>query len=212
MFGYKTVSTTGRGEYTEKKSRFLAEAVHVETAGEAEAYLESVRKAHYDARHHCFAYIAGEPGTTDEIMRSGDDGEPSGTAGKPMLEILTGEGLHRTLLVVTRYFGGVLLGTGGLVRAYTKASKEALANAEVLELVRGTEAKITCSYPAYDRLLYHLSNEGVTPFDTFFHERVSFAILFPEDEEETLFTLITRLTEGQAEFQVTKRQVFAPKK
>ena len=116
---YRTIAHEGYSEITEKKSRFLGEAVRAATLKEAEEYIAAVRKRHYDARHHCFAFCVGEPGTPDEIWRSSDDGEPSGTAGKPMLEILKGRELHRTLLVVTRYFGGTLLGTGGLVRAYS---------------------------------------------------------------------------------------------
>ena len=134
---YTTIRVSGTGEYIEKKSKFIGEVHFAKTLPEAEAFLQAARKRYYDARHHCFACITGEPGTPSEILRSNDDGEPGGTAGKPMLEVLTGAGLHYAAAVVTRYFGGTLLGTGGLVRSYTQAVKAALENAEIVTVTRG---------------------------------------------------------------------------
>lgn len=121
---YKIVCERGYGEYEEKKSRFLAEIVPASSIEEAMAFVESIRKKHYDARHHCFAYVIGR---NKEMTRYSDDGEPGGTAGKPILEVLLGADVTDTVAVVTRYFGGTLLGTGGLVRAYTQAAKEGMA-------------------------------------------------------------------------------------
>ena len=158
---YKTVIKDGFSEVVEKKSRFLGEAVHAETLADAEAYIAAVKKRHYDARHHCFAFVVGEPGTPGEIARSSDDGEPSGTAGKPMLEVLTGRQLHKTLLVVTRYFGGTLLGTGGLHRAYSAAAKEAAEAAEIAEVKLGMRLMVTCSYTLLGKLQYLFAGEGI---------------------------------------------------
>ena len=120
---YKTVYRGGEGEIVEKKSRFIATVRPVHSEEEVLAFIEEVKKKYWDARHNCFAYVIG---VTNPTLRCSDDGEPAGTAGKPMLDVLTGEGLHDTAVVVTRYFGGTLLGTGGLVRAYQGAVKEGL--------------------------------------------------------------------------------------
>ena len=111
------------GEIVEKKSRFIAQIAPVETEEEAYAFIEKIKKKHYDARHNCFAFSVG---AEMPLLRFSDDGEPQGTAGKPMLELIQNSGIHDICVVVTRYFGGTLLGTGGLVRAYTQATKEAL--------------------------------------------------------------------------------------
>ena len=117
----KTVYEGGEGEITEKKSRFIATVCPVHSEEEALAFIEKMKKKYWDARHNCYAYILGE---NQSCMRSSDDGEPQGTAGHPMLDVLTGEKLYDVAVVVTRYFGGVLLGTGGLVRAYSKAVQD----------------------------------------------------------------------------------------
>jgi len=195
---YRTCAHEGFSEIVEKKSRFLGEAVRCSTLEEAEAYIAKVRKQHYDARHHCFAYVVGEPGTPDEIVRSSDDGEPSGTAGKPMLEILTGRNLHRTLLVVTRYFGGTLLGTGGLVRAYSAAAKAAVEEAGIVTVRQGIRLRIDCTYPAYGKFQYLFAKEGIAIDSTEFGEQVSVSIVAPAKEEERIRKLISETTDGAA--------------
>lgn len=127
MDKYYIVSKGGEGEITEKKSRFIAHVLPVESEEEALLQIENIKKKYWDARHNCFAFIMGK---NNEIQRFSDDGEPQGTAGKPILEVLMGENLRNTLIVVTRYFGGTLLGTGGLVRAYGLSSKEGLKRSE----------------------------------------------------------------------------------
>ena len=134
MQTYKILLKGGQGEIVEKKSRFIATIEPVSTEEEAAAFIELTKKKYWDARHNCTAMIIGRHG---EITRCSDDGEPSGTAGRPMLEVLTGEGLHNIVVVVTRYFGGTLLGTGGLVRAYSQAVKEGLCNCEIGILAEG---------------------------------------------------------------------------
>lgn len=126
---YRTVLGHGESEIVEKKSRFLAEVSHIDTEEEALEFIEKIRKKHYNATHHCYAYVLGE---RFELQRFSDDGEPGGTAGKPMIDVLTGEGIHDTVVVVTRYFGGTLLGTGGLVRAYSGAAKEGLLASTII--------------------------------------------------------------------------------
>ena len=123
MDSFKTISQNGEILIIEKKSKFIATVMQVHTVEEADQYMQQLRKKYYDATHNCFAYQIGEH---NEFQRSSDDGEPQGTAGKPILEVLKGEGIRNTLICVTRYFGGTLLGTGGLVRAYGKAAKEGL--------------------------------------------------------------------------------------
>ncbi|MBQ3786637.1 MAG: YigZ family protein [Lachnospiraceae bacterium] len=139
----RTVYKGGEGEYEEKKSRFIAHVTPVKDADEAAAFINSIKKQYWDARHNCSAFIVGERG---ELTRSSDDGEPSGTAGKPMLELLKSERLTGVCVVVTRYFGGVLLGTGGLIRAYTAAVKAGLENCVIMEKRRGTVLTVRGDY------------------------------------------------------------------
>ncbi|MBR4174234.1 MAG: YigZ family protein [Lachnospiraceae bacterium] len=139
----RTVYKGGEGEYEEKKSRFIAHVSPVKDADEAAAFINSIKKQYWDARHNCSAFIVGERG---ELTRSSDDGEPSGTAGKPMLELLKSERLTGVCVVVTRYFGGVLLGTGGLIRAYTAAVKAGLENCVIMEKRRGTILTVRGDY------------------------------------------------------------------
>ena len=131
---YRIVYTGGSGEIVEKKSRFIADIRPVSTEEEALAFIEEIRKKYWDARHHCYAYILGERG---QYSRCSDDGEPSQTAGRPMLDVLAGEELTDVCAVVTRYFGGTLLGTGGLVRAYSGAVKEGISHCVLMEKSMG---------------------------------------------------------------------------
>ena len=140
---YKVVYQAGSGEYEEKRSRFIANVAPVSSEEEATAFIESIRKKYYDARHNCPAFIIGR---NRELTRCSDDGEPSGTAGKPILEVLLSAGVTNVAVVVTRYFGGTLLGTGGLVRAYTQATKEGLADAGIATMRFGKELTIGIDY------------------------------------------------------------------
>ena len=167
---YKIVYAGGEGEIVEKKSRFIATVVPVETEEEALAFIESMRKKYWNATHNCFAYAIGE---RQEILRCSDDGEPQGTAGKPMLDILNSYGLTDCLLVVTRYFGGVLLGTGGLIRAYQAAAKEGIKNSDVAQVCDGITAVITTDYNAYGKLQYICNDNNVDIIDTDFGANVT---------------------------------------
>ena len=148
MTDYLVPAGFGRGEYTEKRSRFIGQIWPVESEAEALERIAAVRKEHYDARHTCFACIVREGG----IVRYGDDGEPQGTAGQPILAVLTGASLTNVCCTVTRYFGGVLLGTGGLVRAYTAAAKAALSDAGISRMALWHCETIRCPYPMYERV------------------------------------------------------------
>ncbi len=205
---YKTVKSSGEGEYIEKKSRFIGEAVHVESMEEVEEYIAGVRKKYYDARHHCFAFAVGEAGTPQEIVRFGDDGEPSGTAGKPMMEVLCGHELHNTLLVVTRYFGGTLLGTGGLVRSYTAASQAALENAEILTMVHGKRLRISCTYPAFGKFQYLFAQENLPMRNVEYAEGVTFDLLIRLGEEGRIAKLVSETTDGRGECEEVEELLF----
>ena len=152
---YRILLSGGQGEYEEKKSRFIATVRSVQTEEEAVSFIEEMKKKYWDARHNCSAFCIGSRG---ELTRCSDDGEPSGTAGRPMLEVLLGSGVRNVAVVVTRYFGGVLLGTGGLVRAYTQAVKEGLAACEIGIMRQGTELLIEAEYNDIGKVLYLLGN------------------------------------------------------
>ena len=153
--------------------------------------LAEVRKEYPNATHYCTALITGN------IQRSNDDGEPSGTAGLPMLECLRHKDLDNVLLVVVRYFGGTLLGTGGLVRAYSDAAKEALANAEVGELISCVKRCFRFAYPEYDKIRFLLEKEEITDFETEYGSDISITVYIPEDKDEDILRKITDTTKGQ---------------
>lgn len=193
---YRTFRQRGSSEVVEKKSRFIGEAVRVASAEEAEAYIAGVRKKYYDARHHCYAFIAGPPGTPDEVKRSGDDGEPSGTAGRPMLEILEGRELHNALIVVTRYFGGTLLGTGGLVRAYSAAAREAAEDAQTVRMCDGVRLRIHCTYGQLGKFQYRFAQENIRIEDTQYGEEVDLDVIVPAAEENRVRGMTVEMTDG----------------
>lgn len=157
-------------EIVEKKSRFIGQIFPIHSEEEAQRIVNEIRKKHYDARHHCFAYVLGEK---NEIERCSDDGEPSGTAGRPMLDLLVGAGVHDALAVVTRYFGGVLLGTGGLVRAYSAATKEALQKCDIREKEAGYRTTILTDYVDFGKIQYLAVNLGLSEENVEYGEKVS---------------------------------------
>lgn len=192
---YKTVYEGKEGEIIEKKSRFIATVACVHSEEEALKFIESVRKKYWDARHHCYAYVIGEQG---ELKRCSDDGEPGGTAGKPILEVITGEELCNVVLVVTRYFGGTLLGTGGLVRAYSSAAKEGLASSVIITKIPGVKLHIGTDYTGLGKIQYILGQRGLGALDAVYTEKVELGVLIPEKILEDVKTEITESTNGQA--------------
>lgn len=192
---YKTIYEGASTEISEKKSRFIADVFLISSEEEAMSILEGVRKKYWDARHHCWAYVFGE---TQILERCSDDGEPSGTAGKPILEVIKGENLRNVMVIVTRYFGGTLLGTGGLVRAYTAASKEGLLCSHIITKIFGFKLKITTDYTGLGKIQYLLGKRGLTTLDSIYTHQVEVIVLIPEEEEKQLLLEITEATNGQA--------------
>ena len=196
---YKIVYSGGEGEIIEKKSRFIAAIAPAESEEEALAFIESVRKKHYDARHNCPAFIIGQ---NKELTRCSDDGEPSGTAGKPILEVLLGAGLTNTVVVVTRYFGGTLLGTGGLVRAYTQAVQEALKNVGIATMRYGSVISIETDYTDLGKIQYLLGNKGISVADSLYTDKVTLKIQIPKEQAEPLMKELTEQTAGRVHCEV----------
>lgn len=210
--GIRTVYRMGTGELVEKKSRFLSFMYGVESEEEIGLILEEMRKKYWDARHVCYAYVLGNRG---EQQRFSDDGEPSGTAGKPLLDVLTGAGLTGVLVIVVRYFGGVLLGTGGLVRAYTGAARAALETAVVITKRAARILCITLDYTAFGKVQYLLNQEEITIAETEYADNVFLKVPVPLEKYDTIRAKIVDVTSAAAEiedgdeiyFAVVDRQV-----
>lgn len=191
---YKIVYAGGVAQIIEKKSRFIATVLPVETEEEALAFIESLCKKYWDATHNCYAYVVGE---RNEIQRCSDDGEPSGTAGRPMMDVLAGAGVHNAAVVVTRYFGGTLLGTGGLIRAYSLAVQEGLAAAEVITRIPGVKLKLTAEYTELGKIQYLLGEKGLTAQDAVYTEKVELTVLVPEADAAGIRESLTEETNGR---------------
>lgn len=194
---YHTIYKGGNGEIVEKKSRFIAEVHPVTSEEEAMEILEQTRKQYWDARHHCWAYIIGRNPAAE---RMSDDGEPAGTAGHPMLDVLLGEGIHNTAVVVTRYFGGTLLGTGGLVRAYSKSVQAGLAASTVLEKKKGFLLAMETDYSGIGKIQYLLGQRGLLITDSQYTDKVTVETLVPQEELVSVKEEITEGTNGKTVF------------
>ncbi|MCM1106003.1 MAG: YigZ family protein [Blautia sp.] len=193
--GYRTVYTGGEGEIVEKKSRFIATVRPVETEEEASAFVAEMKKKYWDARHNCSAFVLGE---RQEISRCSDDGEPAQTAGRPILDVLLKEGLTNTAVVVTRYFGGVLLGTGGLVRAYQAAAQAGLAESVLIEKCRGRKLVIHTDYSGMGKLNYFFAQQKLPVLEVEYGAEVVITVLAPEEKKESVFQDIVEQTNGGA--------------
>lgn len=180
---YQVIYRPGYGEYEEKKSRFIASISPAASQEEAAAFIDSVKKKYYDARHNCSAFVIGR---NQELTRCNDDGEPGGTAGKPMLEVLLSAGVTNAAAVVTRYFGGTLLGTGGLVRAYTQALQAALGDAETALMRYGTEMTLYMDYTDAGKVQHLMAGLPVRILDSRYTDKVEFDIRVPKEEEESV--------------------------
>ena len=198
----------GTGEIEEKKSRFIAHIFSVENEDEAEQYINAVRKKYWDARHNCYAYIIGDNG---QVQRFSDDGEPQGTAGKPILDIISTSCLTNCLIVVTRYFGGGLLGTGGLIRAYQAASKAGLEIAETAVVSSGITAVIVTDYNVYGKLQYICNDIGVDIMDTDFGADVTIKLAAAEEKAGILEKRITDAFSGNVVMEDKKNVKFCKK-
>ena len=205
---YRVLLSDGEGEFIEKKSRFIATVKIVHTEAEATAFIDEMKKKYWNATHNCSAFVIGEKA---ELTRCSDDGEPSGTAGRPMLEVLLGEGIRNVAVVVTRYFGGILLGTGGLVRAYTQAVKEGLDSCKKGVMCYGTRLAIKASYTDIGKIQYILGQENIPIENSVYAEDVELTILFAEIKENELVKKITEATNARAKISVIERLYFVDK-
>ena len=203
---YKTIYAGGEGEITEKKSRFIATVRLVEKEEDALAFIEEMKKKYWEARHNCYAYSIGEH---REFTRCSDDGEPSGTAGRPMLDVILGEDIYNVAVVVTRYFGGVLLGTGGLVRAYSGAVQAGLGESTVIEKHHGISLALTADYTAIGKLQYIAAENQLPVLDTEYTDRVIMHLLVPNDQVGRIQKVITEATSGRTKMEKEKELYFA---
>lgn len=192
---YRVLIQGGIGQIVEKKSKFLATVRGCETEEEAAAFVEEMKKKYWDASHNCSAFVIGSRG---ELTRCSDDGEPGGTAGRPMLEVLLSEGIRNVAVVVTRYFGGTLLGTGGLVRAYSQAVREGLKACKIGTMRYGCEMCIGTDYNAVGKILYLLQRQGIEPFESDYGEEVRLKIRIPMPLKEQMYKDLADATDGRA--------------
>ncbi|GAW99802.1 YigZ family protein [Secundilactobacillus mixtipabuli] len=191
---YLTIKTGGSHELEIKKSRFVCSLQRVTTKEEADAFIASIRQKNPKANHNCFAYLLGEH---DEIQRESDDGEPSGTAGVPILEVLKRMAIHDVVAVVTRYFGGIKLGAGGLIRAYSNSTSRAIEQVGLVKKVLQRDLILTVSYANYEKLSYHLEQQQINVLDTNYGSDVTVTIAVDLEVVEQVQTAITNLLSGQ---------------
>lgn len=196
----------GQGDITEKKSRFIATVRPVESEDEAVSFINETKKKYWDARHNCSAFVIGK---RQELTRCSDDGEPAGTAGRPMLDVLLKENIHNAAVVVTRYFGGVLLGTGGLVRAYQQATKAGLSASEIIEKKEGAILFIRTDYTGIGRLQYLFAQEKITVMDTAYEADVLVKAVIPENDKKRIEKTIIEQTNGTAKLEWGDEVTFA---
>lgn len=203
MEQFKTIMQDAQAEIEEKKSRFIANVYYIENAEEAEEHLKQIRKKYFDARHNCFAYRILEENGVKE--KQSDDGEPSGTAGAPMLNILQKNNLYNVLIVVTRYFGGTLLGTGGLVRAYSDATIKSLENAKVIIQTKGYLINVVIEYKDLEKFKYYCRMHGIIIVNTVYENNITCTMEISKNEKENL------LKKEQKEIQILKNTVIKEK-
>lgn len=191
----KTVYSGGEGEIIEKKSRFIATVRPISSEEEAVAFIAEMKKKYWDAKHNCSAFVLGD---RQEISRCSDDGEPAQTAGRPMLDVLLREDIHNVAVVVTRYFGGVLLGTGGLVRAYQKATQEGLAASVIIDKKEGRKLSVGTDYTGLGKLQYLIAQKNLTMIDTIYTDQVELLLMVPVETQEEVEKEIIETTSGNA--------------
>lgn len=196
---YIPFSEYAEDRFVEKRSKFTGRLWHVETPEEATAKIKEMRETYWDATHHCYAYILRE----GNLMRYSDDGEPQGTAGMPILDVLRHENLVDVCCVVTRYFGGILLGTGGLVRAYTESASTALAAAQVVTVRACVRLSVEVDYALYERAVQLLQGAGARLDEPVFTDRVALSALLPAGAELPLLPAFAELSRGAAVPQVS---------
>ena len=199
---YQTIAQETTAEIIEKKSRFIAHAIPI--TGEEDGFraLDEIRSTYREANHNCWALVSG---IQRKIERCSDDGEPSGTAGRPILEVIKGANLTNVLVVVTRYFGGTLLGTGGLVKAYTQASREGITAAVVLTKIYGLKLHVRLDYTFLGKMQYFLAQKRVNIISSAYEAEVKLVLQVAEKEREELVKEMIELTNGQIEIEEGER-------
>ncbi|AZN43941.1 YigZ family protein [Paenibacillus albus] len=202
---FKTFRQQASAEIIIKKSRFIGYGKPVTSEAEAIAFIEELKKQHWNANHNCSAYVIGE---RDEIQKQSDDGEPSGTAGKPILEVIKHHGLKNVVIVVTRYFGGIMLGAGGLIRAYTDGAVTAIEAAEAITNVLHREVIVDVDYTWYGKLENEFHARSVRIGGTEFTDRVIITCLPEAADAERFSNWITDLTQGQAKLTIGEDQYY----
>ena len=200
---YKTIYQDGQNEIEIKGSRFIAHFKRTETEEEALEFIQAIKKEHWKATHNCSAYLIGE---RDEVQRAMDDGEPSGTAGVPMLEVLKKQALKNTTVVVTRYFGGTKLGAGGLVRAYTGAVAEGLKAIGVVQASLETILKVTIDYSTVGKLEYYLETNTISVVDKEFTDVVAIHCSLPVEEVDSFQESVIELLQNKVQFEELGQQ------
>lgn len=190
---YKVLMEPCEGQIEEKKSKFIANAFPVTTLQDVEERIAQITKKHYDAKHHCYALVLGD---NFEMKRSSDNGEPQGTAGKPILNVIEGSGITNIIIIVTRYFGGTLLGTGGLVRAYTAAAKEALMAAEIGTVTYSRKITLETSYDQINPIQYYLVQHQIALDESRYGSEVEMDITIADDTADEIINALRQKTNG----------------
>ncbi|WMJ81214.1 YigZ family protein [Clostridium sp. MB40-C1] len=202
---YLTIKSEAISEFEERKSTFIGHAKRVYTENEAREFIDKIKTEHREATHNVYAYVIGE---NMGIQRYTDDGEPQGTAGVPMLDVIKKKGITDVVVVVTRYFGGILLGTGGLVRAYSKGASSAIDEAGVVEKVEGSQIHIKIDYDLLGKVQYVCSQNEWHIEDTEYTDRVCLKILSPVDNIENIKSKIIETTAGKCEFKLDDKKFY----
>jgi uncharacterized YigZ family protein len=202
MLEYTTVKHEGSSTFEDRKSVFIGNALPVKNEKEAIEFVKKIKSEYPDARHNVYAYVTRD----NSITRYSDDGEPQGTAGMPVLDVIRKSECTDVAIVVTRYFGGVLLGTGGLVHAYTEAAKLALLDAEVITLKMHDIYKISCTYSEYSKIKFKIDTIGYKMTDVNFSDNVDFLVAVPEADSEKLYKELTELSAGKATILLLRKE------
>ena len=201
MSDFRVPCGAAETEFTEKRSRFIGHLLPVETEEQAREFIAQMKKKYYDARHNCWCYLIGS-----DILRYGDDGEPQGTAGQPMLNVFRRENVTNVVCVVTRYFGGILLGAGGLTRAYSRSARDALAAAGVAEMGLWATADIPCPYPLFERVRGEVTALGGTVDNADYGADIRLAVSLPAEQAAALQVRLTELSAGGIAMTVTAEE------
>lgn len=203
MEEFKTILERGTAEIEEKKSRFIADIFYIENSKQAEEKIKEIKKKYFDAKHHCYAYRVIENNAIKE--KQSDDGEPSGTAGAPMLNILNKNGLANVLIVVTRYFGGTLLGTGGLIRAYSEATLKVINEAKIVKQKMGYEMKVVIPYKELEKFKYYCNKKNIYIKNLIYESNIICIVEINNEEKENL------IRKSQKEIEILESTVLMEK-